>query len=193
VHLETGPRYLLIDENGTGLACPEEAITTPAYKSRDNADALWKALARGDLDTIATDSAANLRATKLASGSVWKLQPSWQEMPTAFATLFTHGVGTGRLQPSQLAQLMSAAPARIFGLHPAKGSLAPGADADLVMIDSDITYTVDRDPHSACDYTPYRGWQLRGRPVLTMVRGRVVMRQGQVTAASGWGRAVGLA
>lgn len=192
LHLETGPRYLLIDETGTGLACPEEAITTPSYKPRENAERLWPALDRGEVNTVATDSAANLRAEKFSSGTVWKMQPSWQEMPTSFASMFTHGVAAGRLEFPRLVEAMSAAPARIFGLSAAKGAVVPGADADLVMVDTGATRVVERDAYSACDYTPYRGWRLRGWPVLTVVRGRVVMRDGQVTDASGWGRVVGL-
>lgn len=192
VYIETGPRYLLIDEEGAGLACPEEAITTPSYKPRADAEQLWRMIGKGEITTIATDSAANRRAEKFASGSVWKMQPSWQEMPTSFAAMYTKGVKEGRLELPQLAELMSAAPARVFGLGPAKGTVALGSDADLVMVDLEAIRAVERCPLSSCDYTPYQGWDLSGWPVLTIVRGRVVMEEGNILAPPGWGRPTGI-
>lgn len=192
VYIETGPRYLLIDETGHRLAQPELALTTPSYKPATHLDRLWTAVAAGAVDTMATDSAANTLKSKLGDGTIWSIQPSWQEMPTSLATMITHGVAEGRISMPQLASLMSTNPARIFGLDPHKGALAPGADADLVIVDTETTHAVERCPHSACDYTPYAGHELTGWPVLTMLRGKVVMEAGEIVAAPGYGRVVGV-
>ncbi len=193
VHLETSPRYLVIDHDGGTLARPELALTTPSYKSADHQEHLWAAVAAGDFDILATDSAANKLATKLGDGDVWKAQPGWQEMPTFLPMLWTEGVAKGRLTPSRLVTLTSHNPARIFGLAPQKGAIEPGADADLVIIDPDTPRRVDaKDSPSACDFTPYEDWELSGWPVLTMARGRVVFRDGVVDGSARAGRVVGL-
>jgi len=94
---------------------------------------------------------------------------------------------------NQVVRLTSYQPATIFGLYPQKGVLQPGADADLIIVDLEKTQKVDATlSPSSCDYTPYEGWELKGWPVLTMVRGKVVMEDGKVKDASGWGRAVGV-
>ncbi len=192
VYVETGPRYLLIDETGTSLAQPELALTTPSYKPVTHLNRLWAATAAGAVDTIATDSAANTRVSKLGNGTIWRMQPSWQEMPTSLPSMVTHGVSRGRLTMPRLAGLMSTHGARIFGLHPRKGALMPGSDADLVIVDTETTRPVDRCPHSACDYTPYAGHELTGWPTLTMVRGKVVMEAGEIVTSPGFGRVVGV-
>ena len=170
----------------------ELAVTTPAYKDRAHLDRLWQGAADGELDTIASDSAASTLASKVGEGSIWKTLPSWQEMPTTLAMLYTKGVLAGRLSLERLVHMTSYAPAKIFGLYPRKGALRPGSDADLVIMDPDTAKPAGPSPASACDFTPYQGWELRGWPVLTMVRGRVVMRDGVVADAAGWGRAAGI-
>lgn len=192
VYVETSPRYLLIDETGTGLAEPELALTTPSYKPAGHRERLWTAVGEGAVDTVATDSAANTLGEKVGAGSVWRAQPSWQEMPTSLASMMTHGVNQDRVTMSQLTALMSTNAARIFGLYPRKGSVVEGADADLVIADDEATRTVERCAHSACDYTPYEGRSLTGWPVLTMVRGNVVMDEGAITEGPGLGRAIGV-
>lgn len=190
IHVETSPRYLLIDETGSGLRQPELAITTPSYKPRHLVEQLWDKILDASIDTIATDSAANTLASKLADGTVWRMQPSWQEMPTSLACMVTAGVKSRGMSMSRLADLVSSRPATIFGLYPTKGSLQPGADADLVILDTDTARLVEPCPHSACDYSPYVGWELVGWPVLTMVRGQVVMDRGEILVGPGYGRAV---
>jgi dihydropyrimidinase len=192
VFLETSPRYLTIDEEGTGLACPELAVTTPAYKDSANLERLWRGAAAGEIDSIGSDSAACTLEDKRAGGTVWKTLPSWQEMPTTLAMLYTKGVEVGRLDLNRLVDMTSRRPAQIFGLYPRKGVLLPGSDADLVIIDPLHRRPAVACATSACDFTPYEGWELSGWPVLTMVRGRVVMEEGVVADAAGWGRAVAL-
>jgi len=193
IYLETSPRYLMIDHDGTGVARPILALTTPAYRPPQDIQRLWKGIHKSEIDCIATDSSANHLKEKLGDGTVWKMQLSWQEMPTALPMLLTAGVHAGRMTLNQVVRLTSYQPATIFGLYPHKGGLQPGADADLIIVDLEKTQKVDAAlSPSSCDYTPYEGWELKGWPVLTMVRGKVVMENGKVKDASGWGRAVGV-
>jgi dihydropyrimidinase len=100
-------------------------------------------------------------------------------------------VCTGRLSLRRFVELTSAGPARLFGLHPQKGTIAPGADADLVVWDPDERRVVDgASMHSAAGWSPYDGWEVQGWPALTLSRGEVVARGGDVLAEPGRGRLV---
>jgi dihydropyrimidinase len=114
-------------------------------------------------------------------------------MPTLLPMMLSEGVNQNRLSLNQLVKITSFNPAKIFGLYPQKGVLQPGADADLVIVDLQKRQKVTASLFpSACDYTPYEGWELTGWPVLTMVRGKIVMENGKVTDTSGWGKVAGI-
>ena len=100
-------------------------------------------------------------------------------------------VAAGRLPIGQYVRATSAAPARAFGLYPRKGLLAPGADADIAVVDLDKPGQVSgRRLQSRSRITPFEGRATRGAPVMTLVRGRVVMRDGVVVGEAGWGRPI---
>jgi dihydroorotase-like cyclic amidohydrolase len=100
-------------------------------------------------------------------------------------------VARGQLLIGQVARLRSENAAMIYGLNQQKGFIEVGYDADLVVIDLETESVLeDRDVVSKCKWTPYRGMRLKGDIVLTMVRGKVVMRDGQVVGSKGWGRFV---
>jgi dihydropyrimidinase len=193
VYIETSPRYMMIDHDGTGIKQPDLALTTPAYKPPEDLQRLWEGIKRDEIDCIATDSSANHLKEKIGERTVWKMQLSWQEMPTLLPLLLSEGVHKGRLNLNQIVRLTSYNPAKIFGLYPQKGNLQPGADADLVIVDLEKKQKVAAELFpSACDYTPYEGWELKGWPILTMVRGKLVMEAGKVKEVSGWGRVAGI-
>ncbi len=105
------------------------------------------------------------------------------------ALLYTYGVGQGLLTVEQWVEACCAAPAHIFGLYPRKGALIPGADADIVLFDPGRAVTLSRAVlHENCDYTPYEGFRLQGYPTLTMLRGQVIVREGQFVGRGGDGR-----
>ncbi len=193
VYIETSPRYLNIDDKGTGLKIPNLAITTPAYKTRADIERLWKGLQGGEVNCVATDSGCKSRKDKVMDGVVWNMRPGWQETPTSLAMMLSEGVNKNRITLPQLVTLTSYNTSRVFALYPSKGALLPGSDADIVIVDLEKKQKVRAAlSPSACDFTPYEDWELTGWPVLTMVRGKVVMEDGQVTDAAGWGRAVNL-
>ena len=103
--------------------------------------------------------------------------------------LFSEGVSKGRIDPCTFVRLTSANPARLFGLYPRKGTIAPGADADLVLWDAGKSVTITNDLlQHIIDYTPYEGMQVTGWPVCTIRRGDVVMQDGIVQAEPGSGQ-----
>jgi dihydropyrimidinase len=193
VYVETSPRYLTIDQEGSSISRPELALTTPAYKPREHLRRLWEGIGNDEIDRLATDSSANHLDEKLGDGTIWKMQLSWQEMPTLLPLMVSEGVLAGRMSLNQLVKLTSYNPARVFGLYPRKGTVQPGADADFTILDMNTRQkvTARRFP-SACDYSPYEGRELSGWPLLTMVRGRVVMAEGEVKPATGWGKGVNI-
>jgi dihydroorotase-like cyclic amidohydrolase len=110
---------------------------------------------------------------------------------TLLPLLYHAGVAAGRISILDLARLLAEQPARNFGLFPRKGVLAPGADADITVLDPGATWAVrGADLHSGVGWTPYEGMELRGRVTYTFVRGRAAYEQGRVAARPGHGRFV---
>jgi dihydroorotase-like cyclic amidohydrolase len=108
---------------------------------------------------------------------------------TMLPLLLDRGVNAGRMTLEQLAGLCCENPARIFGLYPQKGSLQVGADADVVIVDLEEEYTLDVGKmHDVYSYSAYDGWKLKGRPVMTIVRGVVVAEGGDIVGEPGHGK-----
>ncbi len=188
---ETGPHYLALTCDDPRLRDPLLAKITPPVKWSADREGLWQGLADGTIGTLGTDHAANLRANKLGpdEGSVWTTRPGFPGLETLLPVLVTEGVLRGRLSWSDLVRLTAEGNARAYGLWPRKGALRVGADADLVLVDDHEEREVRGNrQHGASDYTPFEGWRLRGWAVLTMVRGRIVMRDGAFLGAPGHGR-----
>ena len=105
------------------------------------------------------------------------------------AILFSEGVSKGRITLEQFVALTSTNHAKIYGLYPQKGSIAVGADADLVLWDANRTVTISQDLlHHGADYTPWEGYEVKGWPVKTILRGDVVFDDGKVVGKPGGGR-----
>lgn len=152
---------------------------------------LWEALRDGTIDVVGTDHAPHTREEKeIGWTDMWKASgglPHLQETLPLFLT----EVAAGRLTLERLVEIASAAPARLFGLWPRKGALLPGSDADLVVVDPAAEGEIrEVDVLSKCGWTAWNGRRVVGRPVLTMVRGRIVYEHGIVTGTPGWGRLV---
>ncbi len=151
----------------------------PPLRTADDCEALQEALAQGIIDCVATDHSPHARIDKECELAF--AAPGISALETAFGMLMglVHG---GRLSLETLIARLTRDPARVFGL-PA-GSLEPGAQADLVLLDPDLEWTVRGDAfRSKGRYTPLEGSRLRGRVVLTMVGGRIVHRLEQLTHA----------
>jgi dihydropyrimidinase len=110
-------------------------------------------------------------------------------LETRMPFLFSEGVGKGRIDLQTFVAITATNPAKLFGLHPRKGSIAVGMDADLAIWDPTLTRTVaNADLHHAADHTPYEGMTLTGWPVSTLVRGALVMHDGRLLAKPGYGQ-----
>lgn len=195
VWIETCPHYLLLDQAEYHRRDFEGAkfVLSPPLRSKADRDALWAGLAAGEIDTVATDHCPFLFQTQKTRGRTdFTLIPNGAPgIETRLTLLYTHGVQTGRLTPQRWVEVCCTAPARRFGLAPRKGTLAVGADADVVIFDPNLQTTLSVDTlHQRVDYCPYEGWPLQGYPVLVLARGEVIVRDHQFIGQPGRGRFV---
>jgi dihydroorotase (multifunctional complex type) len=161
---------------------------TPPARARTTADqaALWAALADGRIDYISTDHAPATREQKL-DGSIWDVHFGLPGLDTTFSVLLD-AAASGHLSYERVVDVYAHSPARIYGLAPRKGSLAVGGDADIVLVDPELKWTVkDADIKSKAAWSPMSGRTLRGRAVRTYLRGRLVAADGRPTGEPGDG------
>ena len=185
VSAETCPHYLLLDESELERLGGEAKINPP-LRRREEVEALWRGIERGSLGIVSSDHVGWPAARKrgddifaLASGA-----PGLElELALLHDAFVTRGLSLGRL-----VQVLAEAPARRFGLWPRKGALRPGADADLVVLDPDETWTVDPARLvTPAGWSPYAGRELRGRVRHVVARGETIVRDGELDAAPGRG------
>ena len=189
VFVETCPQYLTLDdtryleEGDDGFAGAKYVMSPPLRKPSD-VRALRAAVLAGEVDSIATDHCSfNLHGQKdRGRGDFTRIPnggPGIEHRPAVMATAFE-----GRLGPVELARLMSEGPARVFGMWPRKGRLAPGADADVCVWDPRARWTISvATQQQAVDYTPYEGMEAHGRAHLVYVGGVLAARDGAPTGA----------
>jgi len=178
---ETTSAYLTVtDDSPLGAV----AKMTPPFRDRATVDALWRAVFDGTIDTLGTDNVTMTLDEKSAGRGVWGAMPGFPALATHLPVMLDAGVGGRGLPLLRLAELMSRNPARVFGLYPRKGTLLPGSDADLVIIDLERTRQVQpNELQSRADFSLYQGQALKGWPVMTIKGGRVVARDGRLVEA----------
>jgi dihydropyrimidinase len=188
VYVETCPHYLThthsFDLRGK---------VVPPLRSKDDVAMVWDAISNGLIDCIGSDHVANRLDMKLGGSNnnndgVWSALAGFPGIATILPVMLSEGVNKGRITLERLVELTSLNAARIFGLE-GKGSIAVGNDADIVLVDLDREKRVS--PELLCsysDYTIYDGLVLRGWPIYTIVRGRVVMEDGMIVGEKGYGR-----
>jgi dihydropyrimidinase len=196
VQAETCPQYLYLAT--PNLEGPDAAdfVCTPPLRDPWHSEELWEGLARGSVQTVATDHCPFWRADRRAGVSA---RPEgvrdFTELPGGLPGVETRmalvwaGVRAGRIGASDWVRLCCEAPAKTFGLWPAKGSLAQGSDADVVVWDPARDQSLAA-AHldMAVDHSPYEDVIAHGWPELVLSRGRVVARDGAFTGEPGWGR-----
>ena len=144
---------------------------------------LWRGIQDGTIDTVASDHAPK---PKKIEDDFFDAAYGSPQAETLLTVTYDEGVNKGHIGVPRLVQLLSETPARIFGYYPKKGTIAPGSDADLVLLDPFETFTIQHaNQHSQASYTVYEGRECLGRPVWVMQRGRVLVKDGQLVGALG--------
>lgn len=178
--LEATLHHLMLnwDNAGGRLGKVNPPIRTPADQ-----EILWNAVMDGSVSTVVSDHAA-LTADK-KDGDFWAAWPGFGGTGFLYPVMLTEGVQKRGMPIQRAVDLVSSNPARYFGLYPRKGAIALGSDADLSIVDMDTKKPVTVDSlHSAQDFTPFEGQSFAGWPVITLLRGQVVFKDGAPTAST---------
>ena len=196
VFAETCPQYLLLTKaelDKPGLQGAKWIFSPPAREASDQ-EALWQALALGDLQVISSDHAPYRmdESGKLAAGP----NPDFKQIPNGMPglqsrlpVLFDEIVSNGRFDACRFVEWTSTQPAKIHGLYPKKGAIAIGADADLAVWDAKKTVTFsDQMVKDRSGYSPFAGRRVKGWPVTVLRRGEVIVENDKLNAAPGSGR-----
>lgn len=189
VYSEVRPAYLFLEQSRYDLPTGNQYVCLPPLRTTDDQEALWDALAADEIQTSASDHTTYSASQKLGPYENFvEIPPGFASIQTGFGLLYSHGVSTGRLTLEQFVGITSANSAKLFGLWPRKGRIAPGADADLVLIDPKATMRLAQDiMQSRSDYDPFTGIEVTGWPRTTMSRGEIVYDNGAVLSTAGRG------
>jgi dihydropyrimidinase len=201
---ETCPQYLFFSEDDLARPDGSKWVCSPPVRSAPDQARLWEGLARGILQTIATDHCpffyngskpilyegqpVAIPGKELGKGDFTQIPNGLPGIADRLPVLWTFGVGAGRLTPNQFVALNCTNPAKIFGLYPRKGTLMPGADADIAVWDPEkrVHYGVGV-AHQRTDYNLYEGWELTGYPQQVWLRGELIVDGERWSGRAGMG------
>ena len=190
-YAETCPQYLFLSEDNYDEPGFEGSkyVMSPPLRPRATQDRLWRGLAFNDLQAIATDHCPFCMKEKhLGDGDFSKIPNGAPGIETRMSLVYDGGVRTGRISMNRFVELTSTSPAKIFGMFPKKGTIAPGSDADIVIFDPDRTMTLSaKTHHMKVDYNPYEGRQVTGVTETVVSRGRVIVEEGRFVGRAGAG------
>lgn len=190
VYAETCAQYLVLDDSAFEGPDGHLFACCPQVKKKGDQERLWRGLHDGEVAVISTDTCTFTRAQKGRWEGDWtKIPMGLPGLETLLPIVFTHGVLAGRITPSELVAKCCTNPARLMGLYPRKGVIAPGSDADIAIIDPGRRIEVDhRMMETGADWSPYQGWSLAGFAETTFSRGRKIVADYAFIGESGWGR-----
>jgi dihydropyrimidinase len=189
---ETCTQYLFIDEDhlrGPGME-GNKYIFTPPPRTKADHEALWKALERGTLSVVSSDHVAySFEPHKAQAGKTFAQIPNGAPGIEDRLMMIHHfGVNEGRISLSRMVDLLSTGPAKNFGMYPRKGSLDIGSDADVVIFDPTAKRTISAaSHHMQTDYNLYEGTEVVGAPRTVLMRGNVVIEDGELAQERGRG------
>ena len=195
IYGETCPQYLFMTAEDMNRPDMEGAkyCCSPPPRDEEAQEAVWGGLANGTFQVMSSDHAPYRfdETGKLKNGpnaSFDQIAMGVPGLELRLALLYSEGVRTGRIDIHQFVALAATNAAKIYGLHPRKGTIAIGGDADIAIWDPELEVTVSYDMlHDNAGYTPYAGRKLTGWPVTVLSRGRVVVDQGSLNAERGSG------
>ena len=188
IFVETCPHYLTLShERQDGYL----AKVMPPIRTLDDVSNTWQALIEGKINSIGTDHVANQLKLKLGGEDVWGALAGFPGIGTVLPILLSEGVNKNRISLEHLVQITSNNASKIFSMNSQKGAIEAGSDADITMIDLKMEKKVSNELFGGfSDYIVYEGWNLKGWPVKTMVRGSIVAEDFEVIGKTGYGQFV---
>jgi dihydropyrimidinase len=191
---ETCPQYLFLSladmQNGFDGA---KFVCSPPLRPADHQAELWTGLVKDDLQLVSTDHCPfDFHGQKeLGRGDFRKIPNGLPGVEDRVDLLHDGGVVGGRIPRERWVEIVSTAPARLFGMYPRKGAVAVGSDADLVVYDPNATRTISaKTHHMDVDYSCYEGRKVQGRSDIVLSRGSVIVRDGEFVGRKGHGHFV---
>jgi dihydropyrimidinase len=189
---ETCPQYLLLSIEELGRADFEGAkfVFTPPLREKWHQESLWKGLKNNTLQVVSTDHCPFCfkEQKELGRGSFAKIPNGGPGVENRLQLLFHHGVNLNRISLNRWVELVSTAPAKLFGLYPRKGTIAVGSDADLVIWDPEAEHTISaRTHHMRVDYSMFEGFRLKGNAERVFSRGVLVVDRSRWLGKAGRG------
>jgi dihydropyrimidinase len=192
---ETCTQYLFIDDSMMERPNWEGAkyIYTPPPRPKEHQEHLWNAITTDALSAVSTDHCPfNWPDQKGINGREFQVVPNGGPgIENRLHMLWTFGVRTGRITPNRFVELVSTNIAKLFGLYPRKGTIAPGSDADIVVWDPEKTLTISAETHHTnVNYNLYEGTEVTGAPEVVLVRGQVIVENDELVGKPGDGQFV---
>ncbi len=164
--------------------------TYPSLKSEEDRQTLWDGLIKGGINTMATDEYCTTYALKVGGRTVHDVTGGHSGAETRVGITYSEGVAKRGMSLQRFVDVTSANAARILGYYPRKGAIAPGSDADIVLIDPSISKPLTMNDLHIGDYSIWEGWEISGWPTTTILRGKVVVENGQFSGTAGSGQLI---
>lgn len=182
---ETCPQYLVLNSS-SDVPAPLAKVAPPVRDQISN-NSLWQAIRDGVITCLGSDHCS---ITTGMSKDLWTRPQGAPGLETLLPIMLSEGVNKGRITLQKLVEVLCYNNAKVFGIYPQKGTIKVGSDADLVIVDLErkVKLSAVNQHYAITDYCLYEGWEVKGWPVLTMLRGNIVVEGGKMVAKSGIGR-----
>ena len=186
---ETCPQYLLLDDQKYELDNGEQYVIAPPLRDAGNQDQLWKGIAEGLIQVVGTDHCPFLKKHKQGKRDFTQVPRGLGGVELLLPLMYSEGVVKKNITINLLVQSLSTNPAKIFGMYPQKGTISLKSDADLVIFDPRKTWRVSaKQMFSRADFSPYESLPVTGKVEMTISRGEIIYRDGEVLGKAGRGQ-----
>jgi dihydropyrimidinase len=192
VFIETCIQYLILDAALYEREDGAKWVMSPPLRQKKDQETLWAGINQGLVQIVATDHCPfHWQQKMMGKDDFSKIPNGHPAIENRMELLWTEGVVSGKISPNKYVEVTSTNPARIFGMYPKKGCIAPGSDADLVIFAPDIKHEISSTTHHMnVDYSAYEGWQLQGKCEKVLLRGKIAIDNGKVLIDKGFGKFV---
>jgi dihydropyrimidinase len=191
VYAETCIQYLVLDASlyDKGFESAKWVMSPPLREKKDQAS-LWAGINQGSVQVVATDHCPfHWEQKKLGENDFSKIPNGHPAIEHRMELLYSEGVAKGKISLNKFVEVSSTNSAKIFGMYPRKGTIAPGSDADIVIFDPEEVHTISaKTHHMNCDYSGYEGWKVQGKCKTVILRGKVAVDDNKLLVKKGYGQ-----